>query len=107
MITKFESPRLFRSLLFASFTNPNPLRLCARLHRYAKRHGLATRTGLREALRAGLGVRFYPLLQAFGARRHSYAKRLGLPTRPGLREALQAATCRRLFRPLRGAVALR
>ena len=36
-----------------------PLRLCARLHRYAKRRGLVTRTGLCEALRAGLGVRSF------------------------------------------------
>src|SRR5260370_15694041 len=100
MITKFESPRLFRSLLFASFTNPNPLRLCARLHRYAKRHGLATRTGLREALRAGLGVRFYPLLQDFCARLHRYAKRRGLATRTGLREALRAGLGVRFFRRL-------
>src|ERR1700746_4236866 len=35
------------------------LRLCARLHRYAKRRGLATRSRLREALRAGLCVRLF------------------------------------------------
>jgi hypothetical protein len=34
------------------------LRLCARLHRYAKCFCLATCTGLGEALRAGLGVSF-------------------------------------------------
>ncbi len=76
------------------------MRLCARLHRYAKRHGLATRTGLREALRAGLGVRFYPLLQDFCARLHRYAKRRGLATRTGLREALRAGLGVRFFRRL-------
>jgi hypothetical protein len=48
----------------AIISNPKSWRLCARLHRYAKRLCLATCTGLREALRAGLGVRFSFLLRA-------------------------------------------
>ncbi len=60
--------------------NPNSktLRLCVRLRRYAKRRGLATRTGLGEALRAGLCVRFSASLRDIASNKSGLTQTTGL-----------------------------